>query len=270
MKRYFPLTLAALCLAPVSFAASPPQSNIFNADLSHPDMAMAVDTFQDVCLPFIMHQTEVPPEDDRQAYIQTLSDKRFNLQETRTQLVTISPAKLAWKPPSMSVNDVQRAEKKTFTVYNGVEEVELKLGATIVENTGEINLRDAQVVTSPAVTGDQIQDMYEHGDTPNLTALLVWSPIPNHKRPAQSCEITLRQTSLTSLQHQTHLIDNDTHWVSKPSRQKGYAQCTLQDDEAFLFETRLNDQTLSISVKRNIHWKPEKFIRAHQCELSLD
>ena len=270
MKRYFPLTLAALCLAPVSFAASPPQSNVFNADLSHPDMAMAVDTFQDVCLPFIMHQTEVPPEDDRQAYIQTLSDKGFDLQETRTQLITISPAKLAWKPPSMSVSDVQGAEKKTFTVYNGVEEVEVQFGATIVENTGEINLRDAQVVTSPAVTGTQIRDIYAHRDAPNLTAHLVWSPIPNHKRPAQSCEITLHQTSLTSLQHKTNLIDKDAHWISKLSERNGYAQCTLQDDEAFLFETSLSGQILSVSVKRNIHWKAEKFVRAHQCELSLD
>ena len=269
MKRYLPIALAALCLAPVSFAESPPQSNIFNADLSHPDIATAVETFQDVCLPFIMHQTEVTPEDDRQAYIQTLSDKGFGFVETRTQLITISPAKLAWMPSIMNVNDSEKTTK-TITVYNGTEQVEVEVEGVVIPNTGAINLRDAQVVTSPAVTGDQIQDMYEHGDTPNLTAHLVWSPIPNYKRPAQSCEITLHQTSLTSLQHKTHLIDKDSHWVSKPSGHKGYAQCTLQDDEAFLFETSLSGQTLSVSVKRNIHWNPEKFVRAHQCEQSPD
>ena len=253
MKRYFPLTLAALCLAPVSFAASPPQSNIFNADLSHPDMAMAVDTFQDVCLPFIMHRTELPSEEDHDLHVKILASHDFKRISVKEENIIVSIKPGVWKPAAQNIQNSGPNDDRQ----------------TIVMRTGEISMHIGPVVEY----GVRYLDGYQNIQNSDVMAILAWSPIPDHKRPAQSCEIHINQTALNSETYRRDFISQDADWIQNRRTDTAFSQCTAQGDELFLFKTSLIKNRMTLSVARNVetHERAKTFAKTHQCQYaSLD
>ena len=64
-----------LIMSSAAFATDDYGSNIFKADISHPDLATAVTFFENICLPFVLHETELNFAQDR-AHHQGLLEKQ--------------------------------------------------------------------------------------------------------------------------------------------------------------------------------------------------
>jgi len=243
----FLFAIAPLCLSASAFAseAEPQnrQSNIFNADLSNPDLALAVSHFQETCMPFVLHETELLQDENMHHYAKLMENQGLEYQssETRSRRVTIEPSREEWKPPSQAI-----PPKRTFTVYNGLSDPVTESTETIVNHTGEIDMRAALVPAIYKTVSSSRQSYYLHSDS-RLSARLDWN-YASQNHPGKSCEIKLTTPTIDEVQFTTAFIEKDSDWMPT---QTDWSQCVRDGEDEFEFTVQHHADALSLHVKRN-------------------
>ena len=75
-----------LIMGSAAYAADDNESNIFKADISHPDLANAVTSFENICLPFVLHETELNFAQDL-AHHQSLLEKQNFMYQSKKNCI---------------------------------------------------------------------------------------------------------------------------------------------------------------------------------------
>jgi len=230
-------------------ALAEPHDNIFGADIFHPDLELAVTSFEQVCMPFVLHKTELTREMDKAHWADLLAAQGYKPQsvERMTRRYLVEPSRAEWKPPVKMLNP----PKGKFTVFDGAS----TRVVTSVPPTGEINMRATFV---PAIYKTKFveAETYNHAEDNRLSADLIWN-FPSGNYPGKSCDITLEIPSIDKARFIENFIEKDTDW--KP-RDNGWSQCVKQENEEFLFTISHQTEALSLSVKRS------DFLEAHPCQ----
>ena len=99
------IVLSTVLLSPSAYGADV-EPNIFNADLSNSDLEMAVTSFEQVCMPFVLHKTELTRELDKAHYKTRLESEGFVFQshDVIPKRYIIEPERHEWRPASQTIN----------------------------------------------------------------------------------------------------------------------------------------------------------------------
>ena len=235
MKRIIPTMLAVIgaSLFSVSVCASEtPQENVFHADMSHTDISDLVTAFQEVCMPFVLHETELPQAENWRHQIAIMKQKHYTRQATvtKSRLLEYEPSREEWKPPSQAIN---------------------LHGQTTVFYIGEIDMR--AYIPPTLITTTVPSDSYTHNAKPNITAELDWN-YASQKDPGKSCSITLADTTLKYAQFAKDFIAKDSAWRKPHLRKEApaqWTQCVKDSDNEFEFTAQHKDGEIKLSMKRS-------------------
>ena len=243
------LAVAAL-LAPTAIAEDGPTANVFKADMSNPDLAAVITSFQDVCLPFIMHKTELPQSANIKHYSKQLADQGFTLQnrESKSYQVVDGQARQERKPPSRQINP-----KGEFTVFNGTSHQVVRSSETVVNPTGEIDMRAR--IPAKYMTLTYYTDSYVPEEDERRKITLNWN-YNSQKYPAKSCEVKMDQASTIPEAFEANFIEKDGDWQPVQGRDGTWSQCTIDGPDEFEFRAEIKDGVLALTVKRNDFWQP--------------
>jgi len=232
--------IVVLCLSSAAYAADDAPSNIFHADLSNPDLAAAVTAFEDVCMPFVLHKTEL------------------------TRAYLIEPAREEWKPPTQALNAgslgararVNTHTRGQFTVFDGTSSQSVKSTKTIVRATGEIGrvpLVPAKYKTIPT----DVQT-YALASDARVTAVLDWNFPFQSLPPGKSCEMHLKTPEFDKSEFIESFIEKDADWIPREtfSSHRFWEQCVINGKEQFLFTANYSTgedivDSFSVKVTRN-------------------
>lgn len=243
MFRSFTIILVILfeVVYGVSAQAESP-ANIFKAETHNPDILKTIRTFEDVCLPFILHETLLTRNSDRELHGNIMARKGFSYSIPRGRGNTL--------------------KTDQFTVFNGVSE-------EVTKSTLKLS-RQLDVVHKPYI---EHWDPYISKTTPNLRASLTWSPDKSQKKPAKSCVIGLKGHSISKTSLVADVIRKDADWIGSPTswnvfngtelidvpvdikEPRHWTQCIHKYDEDFVFTIRHKKSDFSISVQRNFPFK---------------
>lgn len=250
--------MAGFLLASASAAA---EGNIFNADMSNPDLSAAISSFEQVCMPFVLHETELARKDDWRHTTGLMKNLGFasNSIVTRSRRVEIEPSRVEWKPPSRAITSSHVLKNtKQFTVFNGVSSQAVTDSQTIISKTGEINMRDAYIPPLLKTVTYQVES-YTKETEPRLAATLDWN-YPSQKDPGKSCAITLDRANIKPARFVEAFIARDEKWTAMPNEdtsQKRWSQCVSDADNDFEFTAEYSEDTISISMKRSDFYAPK-------------
>jgi len=197
MRRFsisLSIVLSAALLSPSAYGVDA-EPNIFNADLSHSDLTQMVKSFEQVCMPFVLHKTELTRELDKEHYKTRLENEGFVFQshEVILKRYIIEPERHEWRPPSQTINSNNDHIPKDgqFAIFRGVIN-RTKLPVTVPTQTGEINMNPV----IPAIRKTMITETetFSHSHDNRMTAHLGWN-YPSQNHPGKSCEIKASQRS---------------------------------------------------------------------------
>ena len=239
--RKFILGLLALSVS-VSSAANDTAPNIFHADLSNADLSLAVRAFEQVCMPFILHKTELTQDNDIAHHTELLKVQGYEFQrhETRSERFLLEPLREEWKPVSQAINPGQ------FTLFNGGKEVVVPSTKTIVRPVGEIS---GPVIIPPIykTITNQVY-LYKSDSDKRLTVALHWGH-ESVNRPGFHCNIKLEQPAMTQQDFKAQFLDKDADW--RIQRKGHWNQCVNADDGQFRFGVSYDPKALRMDVIRD-------------------
>lgn len=223
--------------------------NVFNADMSNLDLSTIISSFEQVCMPFVLHETELTRKDDWRHTVGQMKSLGFTSQSivTRSRRVEFEPAREEWKPPSQNIDP-------PYTVFNGG----LKPRITKINPTGEIDMRAALIPPLMKTVTYQVET-YNKDTEPRLTAILDWN-YPSQKDPGKACAINLEQANVRPSLFIEAFISRDDGWkevLSKDKRHLRWSQCVSEAENDFEFAAEFSDDTISISMKRSDFYEPE-------------
>lgn len=223
---------ASLFCIPVC-ASDRPQENIFHADMSHADITDVVVAFQDVCMPFVLHETELPQVENWHHRAAIMKQQNYTRQSTvtKSRLLEYEPSREEWKPQSQAINPHGQP--------------------TVVFQTGEIDMR--AYIPPTLITTTVPSDSYTHNTKPNITAELNWN-YPSQKDPGKSCTITLTDTTLQYANFAQGFIAKDSAWKKLTLRDDipaQWTQCVKDSDKEFEFTAQHQDREIKLSMKRS-------------------
>lgn len=224
----------------------PKAPNIFKADISHPELVQITHAFENICLPFIAHETQLSRKQDQKFYHQYLGDMNFKLVESRQNTVLIDPI-------------VPMNPDKTYTVFDGTSP------PAIVHPTREYG---GPGMVSTVKTGLSEQDLFQEQSNPNLAASLNWNPYQSQKRPASSCQIKLYTSEVSTQDIMDAVIKKDSDWTNDSSFDSTFSkwsQCAQDDGDDFLFTISRTHQQVSLKVVRNNAEANKVFTKQHNC-----
>ena len=267
--RLFTTLLASLIASP-AFAAehSPkniPQDNIFNADISHPDLATAVRAFEQVCMPFVLHKSATELRIDKAHFKSQLAEQGFDFQSSERLIkrYKIEARRDEWKPPVIAINSgainggrVNTRTRGQFTVFSGISNQIVEATESRVSQAGEVF-----GIFLPARYKDKISntDTYRHQSNNNLTASLDWKERPEY-HPGKFCEIQLNNPEIDLAEFTEHFIKKDSDWkrdwTQREPMNTGWAQCVKEREDnggtaEFLFAATHGSEGLKISLQRD-------------------
>jgi len=261
MRLYIALhtALASILFAQSAFAAENEAGNMFSADLSNPDLALAVSHFEETCMPFILHKTEMTQKLDGQHMAKLMTSRGFEYMEseTRARRVAIEPSREEWTPKTQAINSSHSnrnvsVPSGSFTIFNGTA---LPRGTqqtpTIVNPTGEIIGPFLTPAIYKSVTTEHLT--YGYTEDNRLTAHIGWN-YASQNHPGKSCEIKLAAPSITETKFAADFIEKDEDWFERP---QGWQQCVRDGDNEFEFTVRRETDAISIHVKRNDFYEPD-------------
>lgn len=225
--------LGALISGAQAHAADGAQSrNAFNADATHPDISTLIDAFELVCMPFVLHQTELTQEANMRHMAGQMERYGYALTSTESKTVNmvIEPHRFEWRPPSQEVIHGQQ---------------------TIVMQTGEVNMRP--------ITPAKFRAFIFHTETytaqsePNVTATLDWN-FPSQDAPGKACTIALARPTITPDAFKESFIAPDEDWKEWTSFEPNsffWTQCFKDGDTEYKFTAQYKDKALSLSMRRS-------------------
>ena len=226
------LAILPLCLGTAALAADNAPDNMFSADLTNPDLALAVSHFEETCMPFVLHETELPREMDIRHMAKLMESRSYVLKssETKTVRIKLAPAVIPLDPAKLSRTDRHYRQFK------------IQLGEIIGP------------VTIPATykTVKEEVETYLLSTDERLSSTLWWNyPTKNH--PGKSCEINLITKNLTPTQFTTAFIGKDSDWNQTES---GWKQCVHDGEDEFEFAVQHNTDALTLKIRRNSFYQP--------------
>lgn len=243
-RRFISIVLIGAFAGAAGFAAAD-DSNVFKADLSNPDLALAVNAFEQACLPFVLHKTEMTQALDRQHTADILESRNFELisSEVKSERVLVGELpRPRWKPGTLST-------KGQFTVFNGFSNQVVQSTQTIVSKE---RLSFRVHILSEYNTINRELATYTLRSEDRLTANLLFNyATQNH--PGKSCEIKLDRPKLDTASFAADFIDKDADWTPENN---GWSQCITEGEDQFKFTVSQTPQALAISMIRNDFYAP--------------
>ena len=239
-------------LLTTSAYAADAEPNIFNADLSYPDLEQVVTSFEQVCMPFVLHKTELTRELDKAHYKTRLESEGFVFRshEEIPRRYLIEPARQEWKPPTQALNagragGVNISTSGQFTVFNGLSNQVVKSTETRISQTGEIDMR----ALVPAKYKSMIteSETFNYSRDNRMTAHLGWN-YPSQNHPGKSCEIKLEQSAISKVEFTESFIEKDADWREEKD---GWSQCVKEGTDSFRFTVKHDLGSLSLHLVRN-------------------
>lgn len=204
--------LAAMCVfMPISAAAG---DNAFNASLEHPTISSLITEFENVCFPFISHETELSAEQDRAVFQSRMVEAGYELGEEKDWNSYIPLEELSYSrsicaegsfPPVASRVDgkytifpassrvdfsgrilASRAVEKEFKVCpDGTYEV--------VKSSGRMGPRcELMGLSTPTITTYYVQDNYKKNAVKSISAYLTMQEVAD---PTESIKTSLLNTT---------------------------------------------------------------------------
>ncbi len=243
--RFASTSLTGLLTAVSAFAAEPDQPNIFNADMSHPDLAATVTAFENICLPFITHRTDLPQSLNQQHHVKLLSQKGFQFQSRmrKEDQYLMKEAQEAWIPDDGVLNANQ-----SFTVFTGTSTQPLNTTQAILGQTGEI--MGPFYIRGEYKTIIRDMDSYVSKIDARQTAILGWN-YASQNHPGKSCSIALKTSDFPSEVFTASLIEKDSDWRETWSQKGQWTQCTIDGQDEYAFTAEYSADALSLSIRRN-------------------
>jgi len=242
--RYFGLALIFI-FGTAGQAYADPLDNIFGADLSHPDLELSVKSFEQICMPFVLHKTELTREMGKAHWAETLAVQGYELSSTERveKRYIVEPHREEWKPETPALD----ASTGKFTVFDGASDRVV----TSIPPTGEIDMR----AFVPAKHETMLTDVetFEFGDEERLSAVLDWN-ILSKNSPGKSCEIIMERPQISLADFTENFIQKDVDWTSKDD---GWSQCVKDGEDEFLFSVSYQTEELTLSVRRSDFWEPK-------------
>ena len=246
------LTLLVYFLALTPFSLA--QDNVFKANLSHPEIATTIEAFENICLPFIIHTSDLTQAQDSQHHRILLKKEGFTLKDTKRDRYRIfDGTEGQFKPKVYDVRGVgqlgSRINKNTlgqFTVFKGVSDEVIKSTQTIVAQTGEMFLPGGADIPRYK-TG--LTELYISGSEGRLLGTLSWNPYESQKQPAKSCNIQFIKPSFSTSDVKDTLIEKDKEWFKK-GLTSTWTQCVSQEEGRFLFTIDHRPEMFTINVER--------------------
>ena len=208
------------------------ESNVFNADVSNPDLAAIVTSFEDVCLPFIMHRTDLPQSLNQQHHVKLLMQQGFEFKSRDRQdnRVIIEPARSEWRLPAIDASQINEG---------------LKLETII----SEISSRDVWV---PPVYKSIIRDIdtYALREDARQTISLGWN-YASQNHPGKACAVSVDTPRFSGEIFKTNFIEKDSDWKAISNSDTRWSNCTIDGSNEFEFTAELADEHVSLSVRRS-------------------
>ena len=259
--------IVVLCLSSAAYAADDAPSNIFHADLSNPDLAAAVTAFEDVCMPFVLHKTELTRAWDKAHHENHLAGQNFIFQsgEVIPRKYLIEPAREEWKPPTQALNAgslgaggrVNTHTRGQFTVFDGTSYQSVKSTKTIVLATG-VTIGRVPFVPAKYKTIPTDVQTYALASDARVTAVLDWNFPFQSLPPGKSCEMHLKTPDFDKSEFIESFIEKDADWIPSEtfSSHRFWEQCVINGKEQFLFTANYSTgedivDSFSVKVTRN-------------------
>ena len=257
-KQLTACMLLTAFVANTAFAADTSEPNVFNADTSHPDLAAAISAFEETCMPFVLHQTELTKQQNvqhRDRHMQSLGFSFLYLETfSRKVIVDEQEAQIIqdkWDAEKRRLEELNKTKNGHFTVFNG--------GSNTWGQPARIPTH-FRTVTQP-------HGIYELQSDPRVTANIGWN-YASQNHPGKSCSISLAKPAVSLTRLKSDFIDNDPDWIAKyknfnvdPSMPRedivNWSQCVRDGDDEFKFTVTKTDETLSIHVIRNDFYTPD-------------
>ena len=153
-KQLTACMLLTALLANTALAADTSEPNVFNADTSHPDLAAAISAFEETCMPFVLHETEMDREHDKLHMAKLMKSRGFAFKSSalKANRVVVEPGREEWRPASQAINP------------NGI---------TIVNQTGEIDMTPWIPPVYEVKTYEY--EVYTNQNQPRLQAHIRWT-----------------------------------------------------------------------------------------------
>ena len=237
-------------LLTTSAYAADAEPNIFDADLSHPDLEQVVTSFEQVCMPFVLHKTELTRELDKAHYKTRLESEGFVFRshETMPRRYLIEPRRQGWRPPQATnpgrTGGVNIGTSSQFTIFNRICDEVVKKSPSSIDN---------EFITMMNIIPDKYKSMITESETFNysrdnrMTAHLGWN-YPSQNHPGKSCEIKLEQSAISKVEFTESFIEKDADWREEKD---GWSQCVKEGTDSFRFTVKHDLGSLSLHLVRN-------------------
>jgi len=276
-----------LSLMAAALLASTPAlagENAFKADLENPTISAVISEFEQVCFPFISHETELTPEQDREVFQSRMIEAGYVFEgekkwKQHAQYGQAS-APMMYCPgaPTYERHSDPRMEGK-YIVFPAIDK--------LIEGDGLTEIRFCEfggpAFVRPFRLEKYLRQDYRNKDD-SISATLVWqnmSGLPDLSiakktrfrhyapsrgyrvktsfLPASSCMIDTHDENLTAMNVKTAIIKNDADWLKRDVKDKetrailsnayNWTQCTKQDEESYVYSVSLIQGSFSVSVR---------------------
>jgi len=216
--------------------------NIFKADLSNPDLEIAVTSFEQVCMPFVLHKTELTREQDKAHHKNLLEDQGYNFQSHERIEKTYLFSKREGNPPiyiGILANE-QRHEGWYSLHQERSNEIAYMPKKVIDARTGELHFEHRNIESEAEVYTQRSDD--------RLSAQLDWNFLPQ-SQAGESCWIRLKKPKINEEEFITSFIEKDSDWQKK---NRIWSQCVKDEDGEYLFSVEYHPKYLSLRLKRRV------------------
>ena len=270
--RIFSIGLGSLLISTSALSQEAAQANVFNADTSHPELAAAISAFEQVCMPFVLHQTEMDHEHDKLHMAKLMQSRgyAFRSSSQETKRVIVEPKRGPWKPGSNDrerfnpYNEKQNGKPKTtrgqFTVFNGTSMEVVTSDEFITPPLW------GPLVIPPKYKQFLVEtETYSDLNAPRLTAQIKWN-YASQQDPGGQCEISLSQVTMPRSDFTESFIAKDADWIAGANtltadtpkiKPVSWSQCAEEGEDDFEFKASHKDGTIKLSMKRSDFYEPD-------------
>jgi len=253
--------------------------------LQNPTISAVISEFEDVCFPFISHETELTPEQDREVFQSRMIEAGYALGEEKkwkqhTQYGE-TPVSSMYCPsqPTYVRRTEPRVEGK-FTVFPARDK--------IIESQDPTDTLNCEILGiaffKPLRTDNYTRQNYKKVLEKPIFATLLWQDMTGlpdlsikqklHKKhysptreykvrssflPASSCVIDTRDETLTAASLESAIISKDPDWIKRDVKDNktkaiipeahSWTQCSKQDEESYVYSVSLIRGSFSMTVK---------------------
>jgi len=266
IKQINILTASLLLLCPTVFASDEvAQTNVFNADLSHPTITTAVTEFEKVCLPFIANETELTPLQNRDVFKSRMLEAGYSFEKevkSKQDIPLTAFNHVASDYWASACQDYKIKKIRTETKKISKEDT-LKL----TSQTGEIG----GYSVTPVYSQQLIRQIYTNRASANTSAYLTWrdkarQPKVNdypflscrfEKEPydftsslAKSCRVHMHTADISPYTLTEKIISRDPDWIKIGGKEdlNYWRQCSPQFDQYFIYSVSLVKSSLEVKV----------------------